>query len=68
MSREASFYGQRAGGEQNGASGKYKGPNRRHQIRRSLQDRRQEIRFEMDREPRRILEGRREDDHTPKYY
>lgn len=68
MSRQPSFYGQRANAEDNPGSGKYKGPNRRRDIRRTLVDRRQEIRFEMNKEPRRVLEGRREQDHTPKYY
>ena len=40
----------------------YKGPERRHQQRREKTDRREEIRFEPDRETRRKNKGRRRDD------
>lgn len=40
----------------------YKGPERRHGQRRNVADRRQDIRFEPDRENRRKNSGRRKSD------
>jgi hypothetical protein len=39
---------------------KYSGPERRVRQRRKIPDRRALIRFELDREPRRISDGRRQ--------
>ncbi|HEX4880755.1 MAG TPA: hypothetical protein VFV18_00215 [Porticoccaceae bacterium] len=41
---------------------KYTGPERRHKQRRNTADRREEIRFEPDREDRRQKNGRRKTD------
>lgn len=43
----------------------YKGPERRRDQRRKTSDRRQEIRFEPDREDRRKNNGRRKTDQLP---
>ena len=43
----------------------YNGPERRKEIRRKNQDRRKDIRFEIDKEDRRQSPGRRKDDHDP---
>lgn len=40
----------------------YKGPERRRQPRREKADRREDVRFEPDREPRRNGRGRRKED------
>jgi hypothetical protein len=40
----------------------YKGPERRRHQRREKTDRREEVRFEPDREPRRKKNGRRRED------
>jgi len=47
---------------------KYMGPERRKANRRSGKDRRSDVRFDLDKSDRRQTEGRREDDHTPKYW
>jgi hypothetical protein len=46
----------------------YNGPERRKEDRRNSNDRREQVRFELDKEDRRKNEGRRETDATPKYY
>ena len=46
----------------------YHGLERRRALRRTGEDRRQEVRFESGKEDRRKGEGRREDDHTPKFW
>ena len=46
----------------------YNGPERRKEDRRANADRREEVRFELDKDDRRKNEGRRESDATPKYY
>lgn len=46
----------------------YNGMERRFVIRRSGEDRRKEVRFEVGKGDRRDGEGRRDDDHTPKFW
>jgi len=43
------------------------GPEKRQKVRRDGEDRRADIRFEINNDDRRKDEGRRDDDHTPKY-
>lgn len=43
----------------------YNGVNRRREQRRSIEDRRLEMRFQMD---RRVVAGRRDDDKQPQFY
>ncbi len=47
---------------------RYTGVERRKGNRRRSQDRREEVRFEFDKEDRRQEEGRRGDDKTPKFW
>ncbi len=47
---------------------RYTGVERRKGNRRNAHDRREEVRFEFDKEDRRQQEGRREDDKTPKFW
>jgi hypothetical protein len=47
---------------------KYEGVERRKFNRRSGKDRRGDVRFDLDKSDRRESEGRREEDHTPKYW
>lgn len=46
----------------------YKGPNRRRVHRRNRGDRREEMRFEPDKNDRRVNPGRRAEDKTPKFW
>jgi len=50
------------------AKKKYSGVERRRANRRSGTDRRADVRFDLDKNDRRQNEGRRESDHTPKYW
>ena len=71
MPSKSSFYGQRpdeSDKEGSDSGEKYKGPDRREEMRRKQQDRRGDVRFEIDKDPRRKGEGRREEDKTPKYW
>ena len=47
---------------------KYMGVERRRENRRKTQDRRSDVRFDLKSSDRRKTEGRREDDHTPKFW
>jgi hypothetical protein len=47
---------------------KYMGVERRRENRRKTQDRRGDVRFDLNKTDRRKSEGRREDDHTPKFW
>ena len=47
---------------------KYMGPEQRRGHRRNSEDRRKDIRFEMDKEDRRKNQGRRRDDETPDFW
>jgi len=47
---------------------KYMGVERRKGNRRSGKDRRSDVRFDLDKSDRRQSQGRREEDHTPKYW
>jgi len=47
---------------------KYMGVERRKTNRRSGKDRRGDVRFDLDKSDRRKTEGRRAEDHTPKYW
>jgi hypothetical protein len=47
---------------------KYMGVERRKANRRSGKDRRDDVRFDLDKSDRRQNQGRREEDHTPKYW
>jgi hypothetical protein len=46
----------------------YSGPERREGNRRSGKDRREEVRFEVDKEDRRQRPGRRKGDKSPKFW
>jgi hypothetical protein len=46
----------------------YTGVERRRGERRAYHDRREEVRFEFDREDRRRGDGRRKDDKSPKFW
>lgn len=46
----------------------YSGVNRRRDHRRGHHDRREEMRFEMEKPDRRIIAGRRHDDKTPTFW
>lgn len=46
----------------------YTGPERRRGHRRGHTDRRQEMRFDMDKPDRRVCAGRRADDKRPKFW
>ena len=54
--------------ESTGPRKKYMGPERRRDNRRSGHDRRQDVRFELNKEDRRKSQGRRRDDETPKFW
>jgi hypothetical protein len=47
---------------------KYMGPERRRENRRGGHDRRQDVRFELNKEDRRQRSGRRHDDKAPKFW
>ena len=47
---------------------KYAGVERRRRNRRSNEERRKEVRFELDKEDRRQDPGRRKDDKSPKFW
>ena len=47
---------------------KYMGQERRHDSRRKTQDRRGDVRFDLDKSDRREKAGRRESDTTPKFW
>lgn len=49
-------------------SATYNGANRRRDHRRDNSDRRQELRFEMDKPDRRKIAGRRKDDKRPNFW
>lgn len=51
-----------------GKKKKYSGVERRRTNRRSGGDRRTDVRFDLDSTDRRQIQGRREDDKTPKYW
>jgi len=51
-----------------GKEKKYMGVERRRENRRESEDRRKDIRFEMDKEDRRKSQGRRKDDDSPKFW
>lgn len=53
---------------ENSGKGSYTGVERRKHNRRSGKERRTDVRFELDKTDRRQNEGRRADDHTPKYW
>jgi len=46
----------------------YKGPERRRRNRRSPKDRREQVRFELDKPDRRKNQGQRKADKTPKFW
>ena len=46
----------------------YTGTERRRQTRRHQRDRREELRFELDKTDRRVCEGRRAEDKTLKFW
>ncbi len=46
----------------------YKGPERRRKHRRSHTDRREEMRFDLDKTDRRVCAGRRSDDKQVKFW
>jgi hypothetical protein len=54
--------------DSNSPTKKYMGPERRRENRRSGHDRRQDVRFELNKEDRRKTQGRRRDDETPKFW
>ncbi len=72
MNSKSSFYAQRPSAETqaNVASPAriYKGEDRRLQPRRMHTDRREDVRFELDKEDRRLNQGRRNDDNTPQFW
>lgn len=47
---------------------KYMGPERRRENRRGGKDRRQDVRFELNKEDRRQSQGRRHDDKSPQFW
>lgn len=47
---------------------RYIGPERRRSDRRGISDRRATVRFAENKQDRRQLEGRRENDRTPKFW
>jgi hypothetical protein len=47
---------------------KYMGPEQRRGHRRGGEERRKDIRFELDKEDRRKDQGRRKDDETPEFW
>jgi hypothetical protein len=47
---------------------KYMGPERRRENRRSGHDRRNDVRFELNKEDRRKSQGRRHDDKSPQFW
>jgi len=72
ISEKASFYAKDPGLGTTDVSKKtkkkYMGPERRKEDRRKTQDRRNDVRFDLNNTDRRKSEGRREDDHTPKFW
>ncbi|MFT4518876.1 MAG: hypothetical protein ACI9JM_001265 [Halioglobus sp.] len=69
---KVSFYSRDpgAGSSENGNTGKkpYMGEERRRENRRKAQDQRKEVRFDLNNSDRRVIEGRRVDDSTPKFW
>ena len=72
VAEKASFYARDpelgTSGEAKPGKKKYMGVERRKENRRSGKDRRGDVRFDLEKSDRRQNEGRREDDHTPKYW
>jgi hypothetical protein len=55
-------------GEKPRSAAGYKGPERRRKHRRGHTDRREEMRFDLDKTDRRVLAGRRSDDKQVKFW
>ena len=55
-------------GEKQRSAAGYKGPERRRKHRRGHTDRREEMRFDLDKADRRVLAGRRSDDKQVKFW
>jgi hypothetical protein len=55
-------------GEKPRSAAGYKGPERRRKHRRRHSDRREEMRFDLDKTDRRVLAGRRSDDKQCKFW
>ncbi|MCR9106331.1 MAG: hypothetical protein NXI15_13630 [Gammaproteobacteria bacterium] len=72
MNSKSSFYSQRPSAQPEHAiaspSPVYKGEDRRVTARRVQTDRREDVRFELDKEDRRTNQGRRSDDSTPQFW
>ncbi len=55
-------------GEKPRSAAGYKGPERRRKHRRGYTDRREEMRFDLDKTDRRVCAGRRSDDKQVKFW